>query len=1104
MFAFHPSKSMTKPFRYAATLYLLFVIYGSLVPFAYRELPFEIALNQLKNIRYLNLGMESRADWVANILLYIPLAFLISASFGHIHNLTKRLVLAFFVFVFCISIAFFIEFAQLYFPPRTVSINDLIAETLGTLLGIFIWNFLGQYFINLYQQISLGSLLSVKAAIISYTLIYLVLSFFPFDFVTSISELEIKLDSGLVNLFVSFDQENEDILKWLIKILVEMSILMPLGYLFCLVPRLSHKLLVTTLIGFFIGIFIESVQVFLVSGVAQGISVFTRTIGMGLGAVFYNWSKKQQLSEWIPRFRLLILVAILPYALLVFAINGGFSGAWLTSTEAINKLGQTNFIPLYYFYYTTETIALISLLSNLGTYLPIGLMYWFSAFSSPDRSKIHWFNVGLTASAFAIAIETEKLFLTDKHADPTDIFIAFAAASGIYSFMNRLQVWLTSNKDSTFLPAINQANPTVVKNETVKPNRYKAENYVIDQKTAIISIFIVIMVAWMLFYYPLGSAELTGFLVLYAYILWRYPPSWLFVLPALLPIMDFTLWTGWFFFDEFDLVILTTLAVYYWRKPQSPAKRSFSLVTTGLLTLFALCYFVSLLRGLLPLQTIDANAFSDYYSNYNSLRVGKGFIWALLLLPLLKQTFQQYQNAKDYFCYGILIGLSGVIVFAIIERMTFPGLFDFSTDYRINALFSTMHNGGGHIESYLALSLPFISVLFIESNHQPLKSLYGAGLFIAGLYVLLVTFSRGGYIGISIGFIVLMISLYMRYRNHLGKDSKPYLKALALIAIIPVIAIPILQGDLIQQRFNVAEKDKGIRENHWLGAIHMMEDDLLTQAFGMGLGSFPRTYFWSNSENSNPATYKIETENGNRFLSLRGGDWLYLGQYISVKPQTEYHLNLDLRGRKDKADLNLSICEKSVQYSFACSPLKIPSEGDEWVHIDQTINSVEVGSISSDKGTGFISRPVQLTLYNNGGIGKLIDVDNISLIDPEGKELISNGDFSKGTDRWFFSTEKHNPWHIFNIWVHVIFDMGWLGALSFVLLLIQAVHKLFVKHRIDIYPSVLLSSLSGFAIIGFVDSPFDAPRITLFFWLLVFFALIENPKISRRASANKN
>ena len=60
--------------------YLLFVVYGSLVPLDFHPRPLDAAWRDFLETRYLKLGLGSRADWVANILLYIPLAYLLCAG----------------------------------------------------------------------------------------------------------------------------------------------------------------------------------------------------------------------------------------------------------------------------------------------------------------------------------------------------------------------------------------------------------------------------------------------------------------------------------------------------------------------------------------------------------------------------------------------------------------------------------------------------------------------------------------------------------------------------------------------------------------------------------------------------------------------------------------------------------------------------------------------------------------------------------------------------------------------------------------------------------------------------------------------------------------
>ena len=62
--------------------YAAFIIYGSLVPLDYRALPFDQAWDRFVHAPFLQLGLASRADWVANGVLYVPLGFLAVRMFG--------------------------------------------------------------------------------------------------------------------------------------------------------------------------------------------------------------------------------------------------------------------------------------------------------------------------------------------------------------------------------------------------------------------------------------------------------------------------------------------------------------------------------------------------------------------------------------------------------------------------------------------------------------------------------------------------------------------------------------------------------------------------------------------------------------------------------------------------------------------------------------------------------------------------------------------------------------------------------------------------------------------------------------------------------------
>jgi VanZ family protein len=129
-----PASKHTRALGLAALAYAVFVVYGSLVPLAFRYRPLMAAWDAFLQTPYLHLGLGSRADWVANILLYIPLGFLATGWIAAASR-SRGVAAGVVVLVFCVLLAVGVEFAQLYFPPRTVSLNDIVAESSGRFWG---------------------------------------------------------------------------------------------------------------------------------------------------------------------------------------------------------------------------------------------------------------------------------------------------------------------------------------------------------------------------------------------------------------------------------------------------------------------------------------------------------------------------------------------------------------------------------------------------------------------------------------------------------------------------------------------------------------------------------------------------------------------------------------------------------------------------------------------------------------------------------------------------------------------------------------------------------------------------------------------------------
>jgi hypothetical protein len=267
--------------------------------------------------------------------------------------------------------------------------------------------------------------------------------------------------------------------------------------------------------------------------------------------------------------------------------------------------------------------------------------------------------------------------------------------------------------------------------------------------------------------YPADKAALGASIAVVAALLWWRPVLWLLIVPALLPVLDFAPWTGWFYVDEFDLLLLTCASIAYWRVGHERPVTRLPPFAGFLLALVALSFAASAVVGLLPLSPLDLNAFSNYMSHFNSLRVLKGFVWALVLLPLLRRSAGvDMVNLRSYFVPGMLLGLAGACAAVMWERAAFPGLANFASDYRPTAPFSAMHTGGASLDAYLAISFPFVAFWLIDARR---RGELGAGalLLLLGAFAGLTLFSRDIYLAYGSALAVLL-ALSMVHRQRSG------------------------------------------------------------------------------------------------------------------------------------------------------------------------------------------------------------------------------------------------------------------------------------------------------------------------------------------------
>ena len=320
--------------------------------------------------------------------------------------------------------------------------------------------------------------------------------------------------------------------------------------------------------------------------------------------------------------------------------------------------------------------------------------------------------------------------------------------------------------------------------------------------TALLFLVIVAIFVWR---FPIWQVWLGAGFGLYALVLLTYPRAWLIVVPAAMPLLDLTIFSGWFFFDEFDALILLTLAILMWRQPLGRLDFRFGKPLATVLTILSLSYVASTAIALFPLPTIDGSSFASYHSPFNALRIAKGFVWALLLLPFLNQSINETSQTGRLLIGGLLLGLFGVGIVGAYEHWLFAGLLNFGSSYRIVGPFSSMHTGDGHIDLWLAVTIPLLAAPFLRNWHFGWRFLM---VLVCGpaFYVLLATGSRGPFLAVAAALFV-MVGLFVFVWTRRGRSRRALLGYPVIAALIMVIAVPFIVPTEVGNRFKRTADD---------------------------------------------------------------------------------------------------------------------------------------------------------------------------------------------------------------------------------------------------------------------------------------------------------
>lgn len=398
-------------------IYLVFVIYGSWVPLDFSPVPLADAFQRFASLPFADQAIESATDWATNSILLIPFTFLLGfwcrRRFPGCSTLLSVLLAA----ATGVVLAFFLEFSQIYFPPRTVSQKDVLALSLGGGLGAIAqlrWGpLVGQWLGTLWQEEQGRS--GLLKALHLYLLVVLLFSILPLDMTVSAVEIYHKWMEGRLVL-VPFSGLKGGVAENVYELSTDLLLWLPVGLLLAM-ERRSSSLGTAIHVGL-LAIGVELAQLFVYSRVTDITDPLLAALGGGLGG--YLASREQKLIFFISSrssnfwYRTWGAWAVTMVVGFWFPFDFAVSSALVENAQ--DMLTRLPFLTLYQ---GTEFRAINEIIRKIALFIPGGLIFGMAVSKSGGSVRVG----GLLMLMLASIIEVGQLFLPGKVADTTDILL---------------------------------------------------------------------------------------------------------------------------------------------------------------------------------------------------------------------------------------------------------------------------------------------------------------------------------------------------------------------------------------------------------------------------------------------------------------------------------------------------------------------------------------------------------------------------------------------------------------------------------------------------------------------------------------------------------
>jgi len=421
-----------------ALLYALLIAYSSTIvgPTGMHYVPMDSteAWSQFlaRAFVWVDNGSDQRADWMGNLSMYVPFGFLLTGMLWPRRGASLGKGLAMIV-AFAIGVGFLlaVKYAQIYFPPRTVTLNYVVAQSVGTATGTMAFALTHGALSERVWHDANGSRDNLRTLLRLYAVALSVFLLMPLDFALSTEDL-LAVAQRLPTVLFAMPGAGRPAVVQAVALAASAAAVAPLGLLMVLAPRGRNRPFGIAMVrgtGWILVLF--GLAALLLSGAPTLVSLLCRIIGIGAGAGIMRWLVRQDPRQLRRLLRIWSLLLLPFYLLVLLAVNGLLSTHWRDPVEAVGDIHMRALLPLFDYYIVTKADAAKNIVGHLVMYAPLGMFAWSRGYR-PGAGCV-W------AILLALGVEAARYLRPGLEGDVNAVAVAGLAAL----FVGRLMpaVW---------------------------------------------------------------------------------------------------------------------------------------------------------------------------------------------------------------------------------------------------------------------------------------------------------------------------------------------------------------------------------------------------------------------------------------------------------------------------------------------------------------------------------------------------------------------------------------------------------------------------------------------------------------------------------------